>query len=275
MSKTDISKSLKNGTAKQKIKLIAEHYALLNTNSKGLFNEKETQELLDSLKTPQELRLFNKTVKADRTIRHALYLLKQYQLIYREAVAYVTAYSLLWESYLKSEDMLNEMLYGIKDKKLKHKLIENNLLKAPYIFAEIERDKEDGFIRFATDKPRNRKSKENTSGAITLEGVLELWTKQTVTAISQTKAIAQAMTEYMEEMDFKPKPYKEMVQAILEDIHKDRAISPKYSKRKMLEMFPDEKTDEVFNKFFVFPDPEEIGMDQDFYEKVQRDYLEI
>jgi hypothetical protein len=274
MSKTDISRSVKNGTAKQKIKLIAEHFALLNTNSKGLFNEREAQELIDSLKTPQEIRLFNKTIQYDRATRHALYLLKQYQLTYREAVAYVTAYSLLWESYLRSEDTLNEILFEIKDKKLKEKLIENNLLKTSYIFAGIEKDKEDGFIRFATDKPRNRKSKENPSGAVTLEGVLELWTKQTITAISQTKAIAQAMTDYMEETDFKPKPYKEMIEGILEDIHKDRAISPKYSKRKMLEMFPDEKTDEVFNKFFVFPDPEEIEIDQDFYEKVRRDYLE-
>jgi hypothetical protein len=275
MSKKDISKSIKNGSAKNKVKLIAEHYALLQTNSKGLFSDSEAQELIDSLKTPQEIRLFNKTIKADRATRHALYLLKQYQLNYREAVAYVTAYSLLWESYLKSEDMLNEMLYEIKDKKLKHNLIEKNLLKAPHIFAEIERDKEDGFIRFATDKPRNRKSKENPSGAITLEGVLELWTKQTVTAISQTKAIAQAMTDYMEENDFKPSPYKEMINGILEDINKDRSITPKYSKRKMLEMFPDEKTDEVFNKFFVFPDPEEIEVDQEFYAKVRRDYLDI
>ncbi len=273
MSKTDISKSVKNGTAKQKIKLIAEHFALLNTNSKGLFSDREARELIDSLKTPPEIRLFNKAIGADRAIRHTLYLLKQYQLAYREAVAYVTAYSLLWESYLNSEETLNLMLYEIKDKKLKEKLIENNLLKTSYIFAGIERDKEDGFIRFVTDKPRNRKSKKNPSGAITLEGVLDLWTKQTITAISQTKAIAQAMTDYMEETDFKPKPYKEMVEAILEDINKDRSISPKYSKRKMLEMFPDDESDEHFNKFFVFPDPEEIDADQDFYEKVKRDYL--
>ncbi len=75
MSKTDISRSVKNGTAKQKIKLIAEHYALLNTNSKGLFNEREAQELIDSLKTPQEIRLFNKIIQCDRATRHALYLL--------------------------------------------------------------------------------------------------------------------------------------------------------------------------------------------------------
>lgn len=275
MSKKDISKSIKNGSAKNKVKLIAEHYALLQTNSKGLFSDSEAQELIDSLKTPQEIRLFNKTVSADRAIRHALYLLKQYQLSYREAVAYVTAYSLLWESYLRSEDTLNEMLYEIKDKKLKHKLIENNLLKAPYIFTEIERDKEDGFIRFATDKPRNRKSKENPSGAITLEGVLELWTKQTVTAISQTKAIAKAMTDFMEENDFKPSPYKEMINGILEDINKDRSVTPKYSKRKMLEMFPEDNKDTLFTKFFVFPDPEEIEIDQDFYDKVRRDYLNI
>jgi hypothetical protein len=275
MSKKDISKSIKNGSAKNKVKLIAENYALLQTNSKGLFSDSEAQELIDSLKTPQEIRLFNKTVSADRAIRHALYLLKQYQLSYREAVAYVTAYSLLWESYLRSEDTLNEMLYEIKDKKLKHKLVENNLLKAPYILAEIERDKEDGFIRFATDKPRNRKSKKNPTGAITLEGVLELWTKQTVTAISQTKAIAKAMTDFMEENDFKPSPYKEMINGILEDINKDRSITPKYSKRKMLEMFPEDTKDTLFTKFFVFPDPEEIDVDQNFYEKVRRDYLNI
>jgi len=240
-----------------------------------LFSDSEAQELIDSLKTPQEIRLFNKTISADRAIRHALYLLKQYQLSYRESIAYVTGYALLWESYLNSEDMLNGLLYEIKDKKLKHKLIENNLLKAPYIFAETERDKEDGFIRFATDKPRNRKSKENPSGAITLEGILDIWKTQAETAISQAKAIAKAMTDFMEENDFKPSPYKEMINGILEDINKDRSISPKYSKRKMLEMFPDEKTDEVFNKFFVFPDPEEIDVDQNFYEKVRRDYLAI
>jgi hypothetical protein len=275
MSKKDISKSIKNGSAKNKIKLIAEHYALLQTNSKGLFSDSEAQELIDSLKTPQEIRLYNKTISADRVIRHALYLLKQYQLSYRESIAYVTGYALLWESYLNSENMLNGLLYEIKDKKLKHKLIENNLLKAPYIFAETERDKEDGFIRFATDKPRNRKSKENPSGAITLEGILDIWKTQAETAISQTKAIAQAMTDFMEENDFKPSPYKEMINGILEDINKDRSITPKYSKRKMLEMFPEDNKNPIFTKFFVFPDPEEIDVDQDFYEKVRRDYLAI
>ncbi len=60
MSKKDISKSIKNGSAKNKVKLIAEHYALLQTNSKGLFSDSEAQELIDSLKTPQEIRLFTK-----------------------------------------------------------------------------------------------------------------------------------------------------------------------------------------------------------------------
>jgi hypothetical protein len=274
MSKKDISKSIKNGSAKNKVKLIAEHYALLQTNSKGLFSDSEAQELIDSLKTPQEIRLYNKIISADRVIRHSLYLLKQYQLSYRESIAYVTGYALLWESYLNSEDMLNGLLYEIKDKKTKENLIEN-LQKSTYILAKIEKDKEDGFIRFATDKPRNRKSKENPSGAITLEGILDIWKTQAETAISQAKAIAQAMTDFMEENDFKPSPYKEMINGILEDINKDRSITPKYSKRKMLEMFPEDNKDTLFTKFFVFPDPEEVDVDQDFYEKVRRDYLAI
>jgi hypothetical protein len=275
MSKKDISKSIKNGSAKNKVKLIAEHYALLNTNSKGLFSDSEAQELIDSLKTPQEIRLLNKTVSADRVIRHTLYLLKQYQLSYRESIAYVTGYALLWESYLTSENMLNELLYEVKDKKIKEHLIEN-LQKSPYILAKIEKDEEDGFVRFATDKPRKQKTKaQSSSGPITLEGILDIWKTQTETAISQTKAIAKAITDFMEENDFKPSPYKEMINGILKDINKDRSITPKYSKRKTLEMFPEDNKDTHFTKFFVFPDPEEIEVDQDFYEKVRRDYLGI
>lgn len=271
MSKKDISKIIKEGSYKQRLRLLAEHYSDLVTGGKGLFTEAEAREIIESFKTRTEIKAYNKTIETDRRMRSAILQMAVYGVSYREAMGYLSGYSLLWESYQRTEELLNNLLTEVTDKKLKAKLIKETTDNTRYLFTKIQ--EEEGFIRFRTDKARN----PNKDEIYSLEEMLGLWSKQVAKLIGQIKGVIKALEDWMEERDFKPKAYIERIESIKQDIEEDKSILPKYSERKIMAsgLFREkDKKIKLLKKYFVFPDPNKIEPNEETYRNFRRDHLD-
>ena len=273
----DISKILKEGSIKQKLRLLIEHYANLSTGETGLLTEKEAKALVDTFRTPQELRAYNRVVEVERLFRPALYTVNQYRISYREAIANITGYSQLWQTYKENEDLLNTLLIEVEDKKLRAKLTKTITTgRGFYLWSNIEKD-EEGYIRFNTGEPRKRATIKNKKFIIeedshSLEDMLGLWKERAELYICQTKTLIKALTEWMDENDYKPTPYVNMIKEILEDVEEDKSYLPKFSKARMRGIMH-ERTEEVLSKHFFYPNAEEIGIDEVLFKRYRRDYL--
>lgn len=274
----DISKTVKGGSVKQRLKLIAEHYAMLQTSGggKGLFTEHEVRELIDSFKTPQEIQKYNQLAEQDKRVRNAFLLLSIQVNQFKEAMAYITGYCLLWESYDRASEMANSMLHEVKDKNLRKQLIKRATANSNFFYSKVEVEDEQ-YIRINTGKARNPKANKGKTGDdYNLEGILQVWSNKASTLLAECKGMASAILDYMEEKDFTPKAYKEMIKSLLEPIEKDWSILPKYSKKRMEEsglLTPDKV--HYYNKYFVYPIAEEIEPDQEIYRimrEAQLDY---
>ena len=276
MIKNDISKILKEGSIKQRIKMLSEHYANLTVGGKGILSDKETRELSDSFKTSPEINAFNKMNRAFRDLRPALLALNQYRVSFRHSIATITGYVLLWESYKETEELLNSTLWEVKDKKLRKELSTKLSKNSNYIFTEVELQTDDTLI-FRTDSPRRPrrgiKKKDFIEEADkTLEGIIHLWKENAELNIIQVKSYVKAITDWMEERDFKPKPFKDLLNQIMDDIYADYAPYPKYSKSQMTTIKGGLDIS-IMEKYFVYPEPDEIEPDENLCKAFREGYL--
>ncbi|GAB3225897.1 hypothetical protein [Spirosoma arcticum] len=280
ISSVGISNTIRQGSAKRRIRLITNHYAEIQAGRKGLLTNEEVADIAQSFQEGKEMDLYNKAIEADKRTKHAILLLKQFSISYREAVANLTGYVLLWESYQRTEDLFNLLLNSVSMEE-KERLKELLISQSHLLFATLGQTDDRERIRIFINQQKQPTPKEDHS----LEAMLEIWKKHTIAVISKIKAMDKAIKEYMMEQDFKPAAYFEMIEDILATLVEDRATLPKYSKRQMRKareegMIPVNNqtgagglgaTDQ--EKYFVFPDPFEVTLDINFYQQFKRDQL--
>lgn len=98
----DIERILKSGTAKKKALLIASHAALRTTKGEGLLSEKEVSALVDSIRLPNEGRIYNRIVNAEYNVRIAIPLI-------RADYFYIESLTNLVGQYCYIEDVVGQM----------------------------------------------------------------------------------------------------------------------------------------------------------------------
>jgi len=290
MSK-DISKILTKGTARQRIVLLStdsmQEYLEktgIKPEAKPLLTEEERKNLFVSFKTPQEVRYYNKYAKINRDFPYALMVLRETQLQYNEAIAYLIGFTNTWQDYQFTVQTFNRILYEIKEKKLKEKLKKNILNDSPFIYANLEGD-EDGFLRLVTNSDKKRPR---------LEGLIKAWSNKATTFLIQAKSYIKATRDYLIEEDFLIQSFKDVLNHYEKFFQEDRALIEKYSKRQMSKLsnkeffmlgfadriappektivYPDplskegrEKFTKHLEKYFVFPDYDEVEVNEDNY----------
>jgi len=115
MNKKDISKILASGTARQKYLLIAEDTARARHSLSRILTDAELRALVDSIKTPQEIKVYNKLREADKLIMNSLSVLMQFRMLYSKTIVELDKFTLLWDSYQTTEELVNYILLEIKD----------------------------------------------------------------------------------------------------------------------------------------------------------------
>jgi hypothetical protein len=268
MAKKDLSKILTNGSLKQRLKLLDDQRADIVYGRGSALTDKEMDELIESFKTPEETRFYNLHLQAFRNYREIISGLETLYGKFKEAIAYITGFSLLWDSYERNEEMLNSVISEIKDKKTKDMFAKKFASKSHFLYADIEVD-EEGFFRFHTDNREHKKKGKPRGEDYSLEAVLRMWKARAEEYGIDLKTGCTVLLDYSEKINYKPKAFLDKLNFLLAQIETDYALFPKYSKKQM----KDEEWAnlDLLNKYFVYPDPDEIEINQEQYDN----YLKI
>ena len=287
MSK-DISKILTKGSPRQRIILLStdslqEYLAMtgIKPDAKKILTDGERQNLFDSFKTPQEIRLYNKYAKINRDVPYFLMLLKETQLNYNEAIAYLIGLTNSWHDYEFTEQTFNYILDEVKEKKLKNKIKKIILNESPFIYADLK--DEGNSVKLVINSAEKK---------IRLEGLLEAWSLKAEIFLRLAKSYIKALRDYLTEEDFLIQIFKDILNYYEKIFREDKALIGKYSKRKMDEMrkslkddklttdqkfgkiiktgtkLYSDKEDDYFDKYFVFPDYDELEIDETAYNTI-------
>lgn len=252
---------------KQRLRLIVEHYAQIQTGGEPLLSQREMEQLKSTFKTKEEIRAYNSISNKDSTLHACIGYLGQFRLSYRETIAYITGYVNLWIVYEETEKIINLLLQNIPELKVRKVLIKE-VVKKRLLVAKMAKAKEEDIVLIVTNK---------TDG---LEDILKSYTDLAVTNIAQTKAIYKATTDWMRRIDYTAKPYLKILDGYMVDIEKSWSIAPKYSRREFIKTLPatlsDEEKEKLIatnSKYFVYPDAEDIAPDEDFYRQFNNQFF--
>lgn len=272
MAKQDLSKILKTGSLKQRLKLLDDCRADVSIGKEPPFTDKEIDELSDSFKSPEEIRLYNRHLRAYRAFRDFLATTDLLHSQYKEAIAYITGFVLLWDTYERSEELLNSVIAQVKDKKTKELILKQFANRKHFLYADIEADKE-GFLRFYTDNTSARKKAKKTEDDYSIEGILRLWKEKAEERARHTKTFAKVLLDYMEETGYKPKAFYDRVSTILAEVDKDEALLPKFSRQQATEK--QYSNLDLLAKYFVYPDQENTRIQEEDYDRLSNSLRSI
>lgn len=269
MIKKDISKVLKEGSPRQRLILLTtdslqEYLAMkgIKPDAKNILTEGERQNLLDSFKTPQEIKLYNKCAKVNRNFPYFLMMLNEAQLRYNQAIAYLIGFTTSWQDYQFTTQTLNEILYEVKEKKLKN-TIKKVILNSPlFTYGELKENNKDGFLELETGIDEKR---------IRLEGLIRAWSDTATAILIQAKSYIKAIEDYLTEQDFFIQAFKDALNYYEKEFKEDKAIFRKYSKKQMNKLSEEIfylHSSKLFEKYFVFPDYDELEINEKEYNTI-------
>ena len=267
MAKKDLSKILKTGSVKQRLKLMDECRADTSLGIDPPLTDKEIDELSDSFQSAEEIRLYNRHLRTYRAFREFISGAEVSYGYYKEAIAYITGFTLLWDTYERSEELINSVIAQVKDKKTKSLIRKQFADRHHFLYADIEADKE-GFLRFFTDNNSERKKARKSQEDYSIEGILRLWKVKAEQSARHTKTFAKVLLDYMEETGYKPKAFYDRLTDILEGVSEDKALFPKFSKQRATEN--QYSNLDILAKYFVYPDPENTAIQEEDYERLNR-----
>jgi len=253
MNKKDISKILLSGSARQKYLLIAEDIARERHSLKRILTDSEAKALYDSIKTPQDIKIYNKLRAADKIVSHALMTLIYFRALYSKTISNLDKFMLLWDSYQNAEELVNFVLMEIKNPKERAEIAKKAAAKKSYnlVLHALEIDK-DGYIRVDISDLRSKKHN------LSMEEMLGTLSKRALQELVEVKSLAQGMLDFMEERGLSIKLYKEMIQEQVKLAMAEQSAIPKYNptyKTKDGEAYTI-KWHELLPQYRLYPDPE-------------------
>ena len=117
MAKKDIGKILTTGSPKQKILLIAEDRARHRYFQEELLTDSDFNQLFNSLKKPNEIKLWKEFRELDETVSNAIVNLQGILFEVKMNYSNLRGYILVWNSIENAELLVNSVLHEIKDPK--------------------------------------------------------------------------------------------------------------------------------------------------------------
>jgi len=281
MSKKDISKILKQGTAKQRALLLAEDIARDKHNKDRILTDHEFNEVTDSFNKPNEIKVYEKFKRADRVVTNALLNLQGLKFEALMNCANLRGYIILWNSIENTEQIVNTILHEIKDKKERKRIAEKGAKGGKLLLSKNTVD-EEAYLEIEIDFERETFRDEN--GKIDLKSKqtskeVSLWflmnnVKRDVIA-SATKFISwsKALEDFMEDEGFEIKTYKEILNSMRGDLYKP-IIWSKYSQEATTFISGiDTRADNIKSKYSIAPVIEDIEVDKDIYNYFKTEFL--
>ena len=274
MAKKDISKILTTGSLKQRILLVAEQRARHTYGKELILTDHEFNQLSDSFKKSNEIRLWNEwnkhAVKVIGAISNLQGLMFEVQVNYSNLRGYI----LVWNSIENAELLVNSVLHEIKDPKERKRIAESGAKGVDLLFSKTAPDQE-GYIDIKIDfEKQTYKGKEEPK--VTKEYSL-LYIMNNVKEEATASAIRfiswrQAILDYMEENNFNIKTYKEILQGFTDRVYAPIIGWEKYS-GEINTGLPHPQVEKLLKKYAITPKIEELKVDEVVYNTFKIDFL--
>ena len=116
MAKKDIGKILTTGSTKQRLLLLAEDNARAKYSQERLLTDHEINQLSNSFKKPNEIKLWNEFRRLDDTVTNAIVNLQGLKFEVLMNYSNLRGYILVWNSIENTELLVNSVLHEIKDR---------------------------------------------------------------------------------------------------------------------------------------------------------------
>ena len=273
MAKKDIGKILTTGSLKQKLLLVAEQRARHTYGKELILTDHEYNQLSDSFKKSNEIKLWNEwnkhAVKVVGAISNLQGLMFEVQVNYSNLRGYI----LVWNSIENAELLVNSVLHEIKDPKERKRIAESGAKGVDLLFSKTAPD-EEGYIDIKIDfEKQTYKGKEPE---ITKEYSL-LYVMNNVKEEATASAIRflswrQAILDYMEENNFNIKTYKEILQGFTDRVYTPIIGWAKYS-GEINTGLPHPQVEKLLKKYAITPKIEELEVNEEEYNRFKIDFL--
>ena len=283
MAKKDIGKILTTGSPKQRMLLIAEDIARSKCFQEKLLTDSDFNQLCNSFKKPNEIKLWNEFRKLDDTVTNAIINLQGLNFEVLMNYSNLRGYILVWNSIENAELLVNSVLHEIKDPKERKRIAKDGAKGIDLLFSKTEPDQE-GYIEIKVDfesdsyedengeridfKDKPRKTKEYS-----LWYVMNNVKKEVETSVIKYLSWERATLDFMEERGFNVKTYKQQIKQMTTQVYSPIIGWAKYS-GELDTRLPHPRLEKIIKKYAICPNMDELKVDEDQYNWFRRYFLD-
>jgi len=263
-----------SGTPKQRIKLLVEDVAVKKFSGKPILSNKESDMLLNSFNTNEELELFEKWEHLDKVITNSLTNLQGLKFNVLMNFSNLRGYILVWHTIEESELLANSILHQIK-KSERIKITDTIIHRNSITFSEVEVDSE-GYLDLNIDFPNKAKQGDLANQKYSLRFLINNVKNKTEKSVIQFISWRQALVDYMKKEGFNIKTYNELIKDITDEVHRPIIGWDKYlsSSPSFLNDEKSTRIDAVKKFYSITPDLNNLKVDEDIYTAYTKDHLE-
>lgn len=282
MAKKDIGKILTTGSLKQRLLLIAEDIARARYSQDKLLTDHEFNQLSESFKKPNEIKLWNNWRRIDDTVVNAINNLQGVKFEVLMNYSNLRGYILVWNSIENTELLVNSVLHEIKDPKERKQIAENGAKGIDLLFSKTEPDQE-GYIEIKVDfekdsyrdengKPIGYKDKPRKTKEYSLWYVMNNVKKEVEDSVIKYISWETALLDFMKEKGFNVKTYKEIIKEFTTHVYSPIVGWAKYS-GELNTGLSHPRLDEIIKKYAICPNVGELKVDEAMYSEFKTDVL--
>jgi len=263
MAKKDIGKILTTGSPKQRILLIAENIARGKYFQEKLLTDSEFNQLSNSFKKPNEIKLWNEFSKLDDTVTNAIINLQGLKFEVLMNYSNLRGYILVWNSIENAELLVNSVLHEIKDPKERKRIAEDGAKGIDLLFSKTEPDQE-GYIEINIDHKEEK---------YRLLKVMNNVKKEVEISVIRYLSWERAILDFMEERGFNVKTYKQHIKQMTTDIYRPIIGWAKYSGELNIGL-PHPRLEKIIKKYAICPNMEDLKVDEEEYRWFRKYFLD-
>lgn len=274
MAKKDISKILTTGSPKQRLLLVMEDIARGKYFLDKLLTDHEFNQISESFKKPNEIKLWNKWRKVDDTVANAINNLQGVKFEVLMNYSNLRGYILVWNSIENAELMVNSVLHEIKDAKERKRIAEDGAKGIDLLFSKTEPDQE-GYIEIKVDFEKDSYKDENgerigfkdkpiKTKEYSLWYVMNNVKKEVENSVIKYISWESALLDFMEDKGFNVKAYKEAIKQMTTHVYSPIIGWGKYY-GEIRTIQPHPRLDEIIKKYAICPNVGELKVDEAMY----------
>lgn len=272
MAKKDIGKIITTGSPKQRLLLIAEDIARGKYFQEKLLTDSNFNQLSNSFKKPNEIKLWNEFRKLDDIVTNAIGNLQGLKFEVLMNYSNLRGYILVWNSIENTELLVNSVLHEIKDPKERKRIAEDGAKGIDLLFSKTEPDQE-GYIEIKVDFEKDSRDKPRKTKEISLWQVMNNVKKEVETSVIKYLSWESATLDFMEERGFNVKTYKEKIKEMTTQVYNPIIGWAKYS-GELNTGLPHPRLEEIIKKHAICPNIGEIKVDESQYNWFRRYFLD-